>query len=132
MKSLRVDYFYADPAGNITLLVVTPCPADAYPQIAEKLLAAEPDAEQVGFIEGISGSMISLRMAGGEFCGNAAFSAAALAAMKAGADEGVFSVDFYGVYNPLSASIKRISERSYAGEIGMPFPEEISSRKFRF
>ncbi len=132
MNKTRVDYCYADPAGNITILVETPFPVSDYPETASRLLSAEPSAEQVGFIEGISRSGISLRMAGGEFCGNAAFSAAALAAMKAGADEGAFSVDFFGVDKPLSSSIKRISEGSYAGKIGMPLPEEISGRQFRF
>ena len=132
MNKTRVDYCYADPAGNITILVETSFPVSAYPEIAARLLSAEPSAEQVSFIEGISRSGVSLRMAGGEFCGNAAFSAAALAAMKAGAGEGTFSVDFHGVDDSLSASIKRISEQGFAGKIGMPLPEEISGRQFRF
>lgn len=132
MKKTRVDYVYADPAGNITLLVETPCPADAYPQIAAKLLAAEPDAEQVGFVESVSPQGVTLHMAGGEFCGNAAFSGAALAAWKAGTDEGLFSVDFFGLDRPLSASVKRIAENRFSGEIEIPSPEELSQRELRF
>ena len=132
MTNTRVDYCYADPAGNITVLVETPFPPETYPDIAARLLSAEPSAEQVGFIENLSSESVSLRMAGGEFCGNAAFSAASLAAMKSGADEGTFSVDFYGLDHPLSASLKRISEQSFAGKIGMPFPEEISRKLFSF
>ena len=54
MKKTRAEYCYADPAGNITILVETVFPAADYPEIASRLLDAEPDAEQVGFIEGLS------------------------------------------------------------------------------
>ena len=131
MSKKRIDYCYADPAGNITILVETAFPAADHPDIALKLLAAEPSAEQVGFTGDISGGSISLRMAGGEFCGNAAFSAAAFAAMKAGIDEGRFSVDFPGA-GLLSASLKRIAEKTYSGKIEMPFPEEISEQQLSF
>ena len=81
MNNTRIDYCYADPAGNITILVETALPVSDYPEVASHLLSLEPAAEQVGFIERVSGAGISMRMAGGEFCGNAAFSAAALAAI---------------------------------------------------
>lgn len=132
MNNTHIDYCYADPAGNITILVETPCAVAGYPEIASKLLATEPAAEQVGFVYNSSGNSISLRMAGDEFCGNAAFSAAALAADKSAADEGTISVDFFGIDHPLSAAIRRVSEHSFTGRIEMPFPEEISLKQLRF
>ena len=132
MKKTRADYCYADPAGNITILVETVFPAADYPEIASRLLAAEPGAEQVSFIEGLSPGGVSLRMAGGEFCGNAALSSAAYAAMKAGVNEGVFTVDFHGIERRLSASVKRTSQNSFSGKIEMPLPEEICERHLSF
>ena len=132
MSKTRIDYCYADPAGNITILVETAFNAADYPQIASRLLSAEPGAEQVGFIENISDAGVSLRMAGGEFCGNAAFSSAAFAAMKSGAYEAVISVDFRGIDRSLTASMKRTSENCFSGTIDMPLPEEISERQLSF
>ena len=131
MSKKRIDYCYADPAGNITLLVETAFPAADHPDIASKLLAAEPAAEQVGFVESFFPGGISMRMAGGEFCGNAAFSAAAFAAMKAGAGEGSFSVDF-SCTGRLTASIQRTSEDSFCGRIEMPLPEKIFEQQLSF
>ncbi|MCR4606641.1 MAG: hypothetical protein K5771_02810 [Oscillospiraceae bacterium] len=132
MSKTRIDYCYANPAGNITILVETAFNVADYPQIASKLLSAEPEAEQVGFIEGVSTSDVSLRMAGGEFCGNAAFSSAAFAAMKSGADKAVISVDFRGIDRSLTASVKRTSDKCFRGTIDMPLPEEISEQRLNF
>ena len=132
MSSTRIDYCYADPAGNITILAETSFPVSDYPEIASRLLSAEPAAEQVGFIERVTRSGVSMRMAGGEFCGNAAFSAAALAADRSDADEGIFTVDFYGIDHPLPASIKRISGHAFTGRIEMPQPEELSRKRLCF
>ena len=132
MSSTRIDYCYADPAGNITILAETSFLVSDYPEIASRLLSAEPAAEQVGFIERVTRSGVSMRMAGGEFCGNAAFSAAALAADRSDADEGIFTVDFYGIDHPLPASIKRISGHAFTGRIEMPQPEELSRKRLCF
>lgn len=131
MRGLHVETCYADPAGNITLLTETAFSPDEYPAIAGRLLLAEPSAEQVGFIENISRKEVSLRMAGGEFCGNAAFSAAAMAIWKTGSDEGTVLVDFAGT-GSLSASVSRVSENSYTGRIQMPLPEEVSEKHLCF
>ena len=132
MNNTRIDYCYADPAGNITILVETALPVSDHPEVASRLLSLEPAAEQVGFIERVSGAGISMRMAGGEFCGNAAFSAAALAVCKNGTEDEIISVDFSGIDHPLSASIRRVSKHSFTGKIEMPFPEEISLKHLRF
>ena len=71
MTELKV--LRADPAGNITLFVLTPVPAEQRGGLAEKLMAMpEFAAEQVGYQcdvpDGFDGYM---EMAGGEFCGNA-------------------------------------------------------------
>lgn len=74
-----------DPTGNVTILVETPVPAAEQCAVAAKLMELEPTAEQVGFLESRPDADVALRMAGGEFCANAAMSAAVLAGMDAAA-----------------------------------------------
>ena len=69
MKKLKI--LVANPSGNITIFVLTPCEQSEYQNIARKLLAhKELKGEQVGFIKSI-GQKNVLEMAGMEFCGNA-------------------------------------------------------------
>lgn len=75
---MNIDYYLMNPTENITLLVETPVPQELQPFVASELLLREKRGEQVGFIENSGEYDISVRMAGGEFCGNAALSAAAL------------------------------------------------------
>ncbi|MBQ5738868.1 MAG: hypothetical protein IIV78_00505, partial [Oscillospiraceae bacterium] len=69
---MQLQLFRADPAGNITLFVLSPVEAAARAETAKKLMALT-DAEQVAFVlsapEGADGA---IEMMGGEFCGNAA------------------------------------------------------------
>lgn len=75
---MNIDYYLINPTENITLLVETPVSRELQPFVASQLLRLEKRGEQVGFIEENGKYDISVRMAGGEFCGNAALSAAAL------------------------------------------------------
>ncbi|MEE3312421.1 MAG: diaminopimelate epimerase, partial [Acutalibacteraceae bacterium] len=80
---MEVTYSLFDPTGNITLLVETPISAAERVAVASKLMELEPKAEQVGFVSQDDADVdIRLDMAGGEFCGNATMSAAALAVMR--------------------------------------------------
>lgn len=101
---MNIDYYLINPTENITLLVETPVPQELQPFVASELLLYEKRGEQVGFIESADGYDISVRMAGGEFCGNAAISAAALY-LKTNADKRNISVRLSGV----SVSVKAFS-----------------------
>ncbi|MDR2434565.1 MAG: hypothetical protein LBD47_08345 [Treponema sp.] len=72
---MEVEIVRADPAGNITVFVLSPV-ADRREQTAlAASLLADPDlrAEQAGFVTPpADGGLWHLEMAGGEFCGNAA------------------------------------------------------------
>lgn len=80
---MRIDYYIADPTGNITILVTTPILPKDRPLAASLLMEAEPGCEQVGFLSEKEGCDIALDMAGGEFCGNASMSAGVIAVLKA-------------------------------------------------
>ena len=77
---MRVRYSIWDPSGNITALVESPVPVERQSAVAAELMARHPAVEQLGFVswQAEDGTDAVLRMAGGEFCGNASMSAAAL------------------------------------------------------
>ena len=100
---MELAYTLLDPTGNITALVTDSVPVERQPEIALTLMAAEPEAEQVGFLSpGSHGADIALRMAGGEFCGNATMCAAAL---LGGAEERELRVRASGAKEPLRVRI---------------------------
>lgn len=70
---MDINYVVADPAGNITGLVLTELPRSDYKMAARYLMEhAGYGLEQVGFIRDCNDCDGSLEMMGGEFCGNAA------------------------------------------------------------
>ncbi len=83
---MKLTVVRADPAGNITLFVLTPVDPEKRAGIAEKLMGMEEfGAEQVGYRcapeAGFDGKMI---MSGGEFCGNASRAYGYLTAQEKG------------------------------------------------
>ncbi len=73
-----VSYRILDPTGNITALVYGDVEACRQPAFAAELMERHPEVEQVGFLRlpESGGADAALRMAGGEFCGNASMCAA--------------------------------------------------------
>ena len=70
---MKINVLRADPAGNITLFVLSPVPREERTRVAGKLMdMADFKAEQVGFVcPPTQGALARMEMAGGEFCGNA-------------------------------------------------------------
>ena len=123
---MRADYAVMDPTGNVTILVNTPTPVPLQPGRAAALLAFEPEAEQVGFLSpGDAAADLALRMAGGEFCGNAAMSAAALYCMERGLRDGRVKVRVSGAELPVSVQVTALPDASYACAVDMPRPESV-------
>lgn len=117
----KVDYFVANPAGNITIFVTSPAERSEYQEIAGKLLAIEEHhAEQVGFIK--AGNR--MEMCGLEFCGNASRSFALWYAQnRAGVKgAGTVTVDVSGAEHPLDVSVD--TSTAYT-RIAMPDPLSI-------
>ena len=123
-----VTYTLLNPTGNITLLAETPVPEASQPVIARKLMALEPETEQVGFVRfGRDG--VTLRMAGGEFCGNASMSAAVLYASRMGLDQTSVKVRVSGMPEPVSVMVEQNGER-WRGEVTMPQPLSVKIERF--
>lgn len=124
------DYILANPSGNITALVESPVPDDKRRLTAAAIMAAEPSAEQLGFLSpGKNGADISLYMAGGEFCGNACLSAAAWLLRLRGEDRALVKVDISGAESAVAVEIERKTEGVYAGYVNMPLPLSIERKE---
>lgn len=125
-----IRYHVMNPTGNITILVETPAEEASQAALAEKLMARERDAEQVGFLSAADGCDIALRMAGGEFCGNAAMSSAVLCAARCGAEQGVFNVRVSGCEKPVRVDVERLPDGRYRGTVEMPAPQSVELTDF--
>ena len=135
MKTWEIDYAVMDPTGNITILVETPVPEASQPFAAARLMELEPAAEQVGFLSsGRDGAELSLRMAGGEFCGNASMSAAVYEEVrKAGKEAGVREIllNVSGAAEPVKVEVEAFAapggdlEPQFRGTVEMPRPLRI-------
>jgi len=123
---MELRYYLLDPTKNMTILVETPVPPESQPFLASALLHAEPTAEQVGFLSADNADCaLTLRMAGGEFCGNATMSAAALYCLQNGIDAGTVRVRSSGAGSaPLSVHVKKEGQ-GYSCTIEMPRPKRI-------
>ena len=126
---MKTEYYLINPTGNITVLVMTEIPVSEQPRLAAELMKKEPSAEQVGFVN-FSGKTPEIRMAGGELCGNAAMSAAALY-FSLKNQTGTVSLRFLGVDEIIPVSVEK-REDGYICTAEMPVPKKISKKLLTF
>ena len=125
---MTLRYTVLDPSGNLTILVATEVARAQQPALAAALLSAEPAAEQVGFLESPGTDChIRVRMAGGEFCGNATLCAAALYSAQSG--QGQVRVGMSGAETPLTVTLQP-REGGFDGRLDMPLPTRVETRQF--
>ena len=124
-----VSFILMNPSGNRTILVRTAVDPDDQPSVAAKLLALEPKAEQAGFLSDREGCDTALRMAGGEFCGNASMCAAVYFAMETGMREGMVRVSVSGAPKPVSVSLQK-EEGHWFCTVQMPEAESVEEITF--
>ena len=133
LKDLK--YHYIDPTGNITVLVESEVPFEKHVKVSSDFCKKFPECEQVGFVSDGDGCDIRLKMAGGEFCGNATMSTAALYAKKNNTkigDKKTVIVKVFGTEKPVEVSISRQSENTFEGTVLMPDPIGYEERVFSF
>ena len=121
---MRMDYTLLDPTGNRTLLVTTPVAEPRQPALAAALMAAEPGTEQVGFFA-LTEEGFSLRMAGGEFCGNASLCAAVMTARARGKTRLAVAGRVLGAASPVYAEVEALPADTWRGTVDMPRPLRI-------
>ncbi|MBR2707021.1 MAG: hypothetical protein IKE74_07290 [Mogibacterium sp.] len=125
LSSEDLKYCIFDPTGNITALVETAVDIADQPAAASHIMELEPDVEQVGFISYAEdpvagGAPVSLRMAGGEFCGNATMCAAALFAIRSGLQGGAVPVKVLGISAPFEVLLERQAALNYSAAVSIP------------
>lgn len=134
----KLLYQIFDPTGNITALVESEVAIDRQPEVAASIMGRHPEVEQVGFVTlGTGGDArvrASLRMAGGEFCGNASMCAAAWQSLKSGHEptrEEKVWLRVSGAHEPVEVRLLQEEGNFHAG-IHMPNVLGISQIRLSF
>lgn len=135
---MKLHFYKANPSGNSTILVVDQLPREIYAEVSKRIMAdTYLCAEQVGFIEAPENPRAfgRLQMMGGEFCGNAARSIAALIALGGLEEGGLRPFSELEVMIPIEVSghqgiletrvLNQGSDHSCISEIKMPLPLRI-------
>ena len=132
---MTIRYFLIDPTKNITALATSPVSPERYREAAEKIMQKEPSCEQVGFVYRGENGDLCLDMAGGEFCGNASMSAAALFCAKAGLLPGQsreVSLRVSGADAAVPVRVTAKSAADFTCAVTMPQPTRIAEERLSF
>lgn len=136
-ETLRVSIF--DPTGNITALVESSVAPEEQSAAAARIMERFPRVEQVGFVRlpRESAAPVELCMAGGEFCGNASMSAAALSVLRRGsaADESgweTLRLRVRGVSREVEVRLRQESADTFLASVQMPPARLLEERVFPF
>lgn len=145
MKEAFQDLKYGifDPTGNITALVESEVDTGRQPEAAAAVMKRHAEVEQVGFVRICSGEDGSpedavLRMAGGEFCGNAAICAAALFMTRTGGEDGgspgerTLKLRISGAERPVKVRVEKKSGGVYRAGVCMPPPAGTKYKEFAY
>lgn len=123
----QLRYSILDPTGNITALVESEVDVARQPAVAAGIMSRHAAVEQVGFVRPACDghAQVELRMAGGEFCGNATMSAAALYLLRRGGSLGPgvtenVLVKASGAELPVQVSLECAGLRTYEARVHMP------------
>lgn len=113
-------YVILDPTGNLTALVLDPVPPEQQAEVTRELLRV---SEQVAFLHPASGpdAEASIRLMGGEFCGNAAMASAAWLTrdrLEPGEETALF-LEVSGAKEAVPCRIRR-TEEDFEGTVRMP------------
>lgn len=134
----KTDLIVANPAGNITIMVLTPVPREEYQETANRLLEIDFGAycswadsvmgEQVAYIlpecKSYNGTEYpAMEMCGLEFCGNASRSFAYYRKLMYDRNSQSIDILVSGCDHPLTATVDTAAHNV---QIQMPLPAEIS------
>lgn len=134
---MKLQFIKVSPAQNMTIYVMDQVARKDHIQVANKLLDyGNLYAEQVGFIER-SGDHIRLQMMGGEFCGNATRSLAAILVdrgmdnvVKDG-DEYLVSLETSGLEKVVQCKVRKTEEKHvYLSQVSMPLEDSLEELDF--
>ncbi len=126
-----IKYQIFDPTGNITALVEDEVGVALQPNVAAAIMRLHQRVEQVGFVSD-SGTQPMLRMAGGEFCGNAAMCAAAWHACRIGLTVGSVTLRVSGASELVEVRLKRTDDGGYRASVHMPHARAIEELEMTY
>lgn len=119
----KVKVLVANPAGNITVFVLSPLKREQYAKAANQLLAMEEfQAEQVGFVEKKEDGSLHMQMMGGEFCGNATRSFGYLKSLWDESHPDLVEVDVSGSSRILTVEVNHDTGTC---RTSMPLPKDV-------
>ena len=121
---MKYNVVIANPADNITIIVLDYVPREKYISISNKILNNTTfRAEQVGFVKKpIMDGELRLEMMGGEFCGNALRSFGMMVARDKLIDKGNVIVEISGSNKSLVVEVDNINKTAKSE---MPLPKEL-------
>ncbi len=128
MKTFDITYKTFDPTGNRTMLVTSSVSREDQPMAAAGIMEQHRELEQIAFVEG-EGDSRRLQMMGGEFCGNATMSFAAMLAMEAGVESAEMEVEVSGSDEKIPVTVEKDGD-GWNGKVSMPLPEKCKVRNF--
>lgn len=127
-----MQYRIFDPTGNVTALVEDAVEPALQPSVASEIMKKHPEVEQVGFVS-LDGELPTLRMAGGEFCGNASMSAAALFAIeKDWPVPAVIELSVSGAPEMVAVRLEQRQGETFRAAVRMPAAKTVKSRSFSY
>lgn len=136
---MKINYILANASGNTTAIVLDKFERPQYAKIASALIAKEElGVEQVGFMEKPENktSRSRLQMMGGEFCGNASRSFAAMLVLtdEYAPQSGMIKVpiEISGHNGTLTAVVMPIEKKRCIAMIDMPLPLRIIHDENRY
>ncbi len=131
-----VTYSILDPTGNITALVESDVEPGRKPALAAALMRRHPEVEQVGFLTRLppdaEGAAGELRMAGGEFCGNASLCAAALCFPEGERGPSTLFLRVSGAADPVEVRLRRAGPDGFDAAVCMPPALDVGETAFSF
>ena len=146
MKRPGIQYSIMNPTGNITALVESEVKRDRQASCARSIMQKHPEVEQVGFMRfgshesGGESCLPELRMAGGEFCGNASMCAAALCVLRAagmdpdgcaeGGPERTVFLKVSGSAEAVKVRLRREEDGSFSAGVLMPPAKDVGYGTF--
>ena len=136
MRDAGLHYCLFDPTGNITALVESAVEVPDQPAVANGIMCRHPEVEQVGFLSlPAFPALPYLRMAGGEFCGNASMCAAALTALRRGMKPETGSsllLRVSGAQRPVAVCLQEEGEGCWSASVTMAPARSVEEQAFRF
>lgn len=143
---MKLNFAKVNPVENMTIFVMDPVDSLKHMDVANKLMDySNIHGEQVGFVEtprtlkGKSLNALRLQMMGGEFCGNATRSLAALmvhlnsTSVTKQDNQYKVSLEVSGSEDLLNCLVRTTDkENVYISKVTMPLPTRISNSAIKF